>query len=232
MAQKFDADFPKGSPYDAVSCIRSDAEYLAQLRSKCSTWLDFTSIVKRMNGDGMQQPGFGARIGLAFGAFFKILFNGEYAASILAIAGRSNDTVEMPGLTADTVPADPIQAVTATEPIPPSEDTAPTPPKAATPSREAKAAVTAHAHQRRLCARTSVFGAMGSSGEVWSQVRRARQWQSREHGVQLADGRAGLKRVRLRVLPASAGASPGWPMQSNFALSRGSFPRWSKGTIT
>ena len=126
MAQKFDADFPKGSPYDAVSCIRSDAEYLAQLRSKCSTWLDFTSIVKRMNGDGMQQPGFGARIGLAFGAFFKILFNGEYAASILAIAGRSNDTVEMPGLTADTVPADPIQAVTATEPIPPSEDTAPT----------------------------------------------------------------------------------------------------------
>ena len=57
----------------------------------------------------MQQPGFGTRIGLAIGAFFKILFDGAFAAQYLQI-GQTNDATP-PALENDTVPMDSIAAV-------------------------------------------------------------------------------------------------------------------------
>ncbi len=68
----------------------------------------------------MKQPGFGARIGLAFSAFFKILFSGQYAAQVLAAGDSDADTatVEMPSLADDTMPAEPIEVVAPTEPLP------------------------------------------------------------------------------------------------------------------
>lgn len=66
----------------------------------------------------MQQPGFGARVGLAISAFFKILFNGEYAAQVLQAGEDRSETLEMPSLADDTVPAQPIDVVSPTEPMP------------------------------------------------------------------------------------------------------------------
>ena len=78
----------------------------------------------------MQEPGFGARIGLAFGAFFKILFDGAFAARVLsaqsadpAALGRiEHDTDTAPHAVEDvsvpdTVPVAPIEAPH-TEPMP------------------------------------------------------------------------------------------------------------------
>ena len=54
----------------------------------------------------MQQPGFGTRIGLAMSAFFKILFNGAFAAQYLQIGQSTGSTAT--ALENDTVPMDSI----------------------------------------------------------------------------------------------------------------------------
>ena len=68
----------------------------------------------------MKQPGFGARIGLAFSAFFKILFDGRFAAQVLGVSDSDTDTetIEMPGLNEDTIPVEPLEVVTPTAPMP------------------------------------------------------------------------------------------------------------------
>ena len=81
----------------------------------------------------METPSFGQRFALAFSAFFKILFNGRFAAGVLAVGRHdsgaepvavdqmANDT--MPHQTTthqeqDTVPAQPLIPEPKTEPMP------------------------------------------------------------------------------------------------------------------
>ena len=141
-------------------------------------------------------------------------------APLAHIRARS-DTLRWPRQDAKLSRARVASTVRGTGWIPGADDSTPTPPKAATPSREAKAAVTAHAHQRRRCARSSVFGAMGRSGEVWSGSRRTRQWQSREHSVQQADGRAGWKRCGCALSVRPQATLQGACAILCFELSRG-----------
>ena len=74
----------------------------------------------------MQEPGFFARIGLAFGAFFKILFDGKYAAKVIASTNDSSPPVRdtAPHAIAestpvpDTMPVPSVEPTSATEPMP------------------------------------------------------------------------------------------------------------------